>query len=183
MILHTERQDRLENTDEILNERVADAFAGDGTGAPHNKQPEDDEDENWTVDNDVRTDAGTTVGFFDVSHPQLQLWDNSQRLYTVNEPMTIPALMKIDTPAVGFSAFNGESVLQFLPNQEKERIRACFEKIREQNAGERILLVLDNILSHTCAQTRPRTRERPDLTSSYSGLATSQSDRAGLKES
>ncbi len=68
MIPHTERQDRLENADEILNERVADTFAEDGTDAPHNKQPEDDEDESWTVDNDVRTDAGTTVGFFDVSH-------------------------------------------------------------------------------------------------------------------
>ncbi len=82
--------------------------------------------------------------------------------------MTIPALAKIDTPAVGFSAFNGESVLQFLPNRKKERIRACFEKIREQNAGERILLVLNNISSHACAHTRERAHELgSDLTSPH----------------
>jgi transposase len=43
--------------------------------------------------------------------------------------------MKIDTPAAGFYALNGESVLSFPPNQEKERICACFEEIREQNPG------------------------------------------------
>ena len=67
--------------------------------------------------------------------------------------------MKIDTPAAGFYALNGESVLQFPPNQEKERICACFEEIRKQNPDERILLVLDNFPSHICAYTRKRTHE------------------------
>ncbi len=67
--------------------------------------------------------------------------------------------MKIDTPAAGFYALNGESVLQFLPNQKKERICACFEEIREQNPGQRILLVLDNFSSHVCAYTREGAHE------------------------
>ena len=108
-IPRTERPDRPENADEILDERVADAFAEDDEDEPHNKQPEDDSDEEWTLDDDVRTDGGTTVGFFDVSHPQP--WDNSQRLYTVTEPTITRPLVKIDTPAAGFYALNGESVL------------------------------------------------------------------------
>ena len=56
----------------------------------------EDADE-WTVDDDVRTDVGTTVGFFDISHPQP--WDNSQRLYTVTEPTLTRLLVKINTPA------------------------------------------------------------------------------------
>jgi len=68
-------------------------------------------------------------------------------------------MVKIDTPAAGFYALNGESVLQFPSNQEKERICACFEEIREQNPGQRILLVLDNFSSHICAYTRERAHE------------------------
>lgn len=156
-IPRTERPDRPEDADEILDERVADAFAEGETDDPHNKRPEDDSDKEWTVDDDVRTDGGTTIGFFDISHPQP--WDNSQRLYTVTEPTITRPLVKNESPAAGFYALTGESVLQFLPNQEKEQICACFEAIREQNPGTRILLVLDNFSSHVCAHTRERAHE------------------------
>jgi len=156
-IPRTERPDRPDNAAEILDERVSDAFAEEEPDNPHNKREGDDSDDEWTVDDDIRTDGGTTVGFFDISHPQP--WDNSQRLYTVTEPTITRPLVKIDTPAAGFYALNGESVLQFPPNQEKERICACFEEIREQNPGQRILLVLDNFSSHICAHTRERAHE------------------------
>jgi len=77
----------------------------------------------------------------------------------VNKLTITRPLVKIDTPAAGFYALNGESVLQFPPNQEKERICTCFKQIREQNPGERILLVLDNFFSHICAYTRHRSHE------------------------
>ena len=67
--------------------------------------------------------------------------------------------MKIDTPAAGFYALNGESVLSFPPTQEKEKICPWFEKVREQNPGKRILLVLDNFASHVCKYTRKRAHE------------------------
>jgi len=63
----------------------------------------------------------------------------------VSEPTITRPLVKIDTPAAGFYALNGQSVLQFPPNQEKEQICACFEEIREQNPLVRILLVSDNL--------------------------------------
>ena len=81
----------------MLDERVADAFDEGNSADPHNKRPEDDEQE-WTVDEDVRTDGGTVVGFFDISHPQP--WDNSQRLYTVSEPTITRPLVKIERSSV-----------------------------------------------------------------------------------
>ena len=156
-IPRTKRPDRPENADEILDERVEYAFDEETFDQPHNKRESDDDDEDWERDDDIRTDGGTTVGFFDLSHPQP--WDNSQRLYTVDDPHITRPLVKIDTPAAGFYALNGESVLSFPPNQEKEKICACFEEIREQNPGTRILLVLDNFSSHVCKHTRKRAHE------------------------
>ena len=155
-IPRTKRPDRPENAEEILSERVEYAFEEDDD-QPHNKREDDEEDEDWERNDDVRIDEGTVLGFFDISHPQP--WDNSQRLYTVDGPHITRPLVKIDTPAAGFYALNGESVLSFPPNQEKEQICSCFEEIREQNPGKRILLVLDNFSSHICKYTRKRAHE------------------------
>jgi transposase len=156
-IPRTKRPDRPDNATEILDERVEYAFDEDASDQPHNKRDDDEDDEDWDRDDEVCTDGGTVVGFFDLSHPQP--WDNSQRLYTVDEPHITRPLVKIDTPAAGFYALNGESVLSFPPNQEKEEICGCFEAIREQNPGQRILLVLDNFSSHICKYTRKRAHE------------------------
>ncbi|ELY60020.1 transposase (ISH16) [Natronococcus jeotgali DSM 18795] len=67
--------------------------------------------------------------------------------------------MKLDEPAVGFYALSGESILQFLANQEKEQICACLEGVRKQNPLARILLVLDNFSSHVCKYTRKRAHQ------------------------
>ena len=67
--------------------------------------------------------------------------------------------MCLFSPAAGFYTLNSESIFQFPPYQEKEQICACFEEIREQNSGQRILLVLDNLSSHICAYTRERAHE------------------------
>mgnify|MGYP000739383016 CR=1 FL=1 len=148
------RPKRPENAEEILDERVEDALEEDKK--PFNKR-EVDEDDGWTVDDDIRTDGGTVVGFFDVSHPQP--YDNSHRVWYVDNPHIERPLFEIDEDAVGFYALNGESVLCFQPNQEKERICATFEQVREQNPGKRILLVLDNFSSHVCKYTRKRAHQ------------------------
>ncbi|HZD42501.1 MAG TPA: IS630 family transposase, partial [Methanomicrobiales archaeon] len=136
-IPRTKRPSRPENAEEILDERVADAFDEEPDDTPHNKRDGDDE-EGWVVDEEIRTDGGTVLGFLDTSHPQP--WDNSQRLYTVDDPHITRPLVKLDEPAIGFYAISGESVLQFPSNQEKERICECLEGVREQNPGARILL-------------------------------------------
>ncbi|ELY86130.1 IS630 family transposase [Natrialba taiwanensis] len=156
-IPRTKRPSKPENADEILEERVDDAFDEDGPDEPHNKQDDDDAEEGWVVDDDICTDGGTVLGFFDASHPQP--WDNSQRLYYVDDPHITRPLVRHDEPTVGFYALNGESVVSFPENQEKEQICTCLEGIREQNPGKRILLVLDNFSSHICPYTRKRAHQ------------------------
>jgi len=154
-IPRTKRPSRPEDAEEILDERVSDAF-DEERDQPHNKRENDDE-EGWVVDDDICTDGGTILGFFDASHPQP--WDNSQRMYYVDDPHITRPLVHLFEPAVGFYALNGESVVSFPEDQTKERICDCLEGIREQNPGKRILLVLDNHFAHTCEYTRKRAHE------------------------
>lgn len=67
----------------------------------------------------------------EASHPQP--WDNSQRIYTVDDSHITRRLVKLDDPAVGFYALAGESVLSFPTDQTNEEICLCLEQIREQN--------------------------------------------------
>ncbi len=154
-IPRTKRQSRPDNAEEILDERVSDAF-DESAEKPHNKR-ENDEDDQWVVDDAVRTDGGTVVGFFDASHPQPR--DNSHRMYYVDDPHITRPLVHVFEPAVGFYALNGESVVSFPEDKTKERICGCFERILEQNPGKRILLVLDNHFAHTCEYTRKRAHQ------------------------
>jgi transposase len=147
------RPSRPDNADEILNERVDDAFAEDDSDDPHNKR-EGDEEEGWVVDDDVCTDGGTVFGFFDASHPQPH--DNSRRLWYVDNPHIEREMIHIFEPAVGFYPLTGNSAICFPEDQTKESICSVFERIREQNPGKRILLVLDNHFSHTCEYTRKK---------------------------
>lgn len=148
------RPKRPENAEEILDERVEDALDADEEA--HNKRDGDDE-EGWTVDDNIRTDGGTVVGFFDVSHPQP--YDNSHRVWYVDNPHIERPLFEINEDAVGFYALNGESVLSFHPNQKKEQICATLERVREKNPGKRVIIVLDNFSSHVCEFTRRRAHQ------------------------
>ncbi len=154
-IPRTKRPSRLDNAEEILDKRVDDAF-DEEEAVPHNKRARDDE-EGWVVDEDICTDGGTVIGFLDASHPQP--WDNSQRLYTVDDPHITRPLVKLNEPAVGFYALTGESVLSFPSDQTKEEICLCLEQIREQNPDKGILPVLDNFSSHVCEYTRKRAHQ------------------------
>ncbi|MCU4752649.1 IS630 family transposase [Halobacteria archaeon AArc-curdl1] len=151
-IPRTKRPSRPDDAEEILDERLDEALAEDDN-QPHNKQ-EGDEEGGWELDDDICTDGGTVVGFFDASHPQP--WDNSRRMWYVDNPHIERPLVRIDEPAVGFYALNGESIVSFPEDQTKERICDCLERIREQNPLAGILLVLDNLFSHTCEYTRKR---------------------------
>jgi len=149
------RPNRPENPEEILEERVEDAL-DEEQDEPHNKREGDDED-GWVVDDDIYTDGGTVVGFFDASQPQP--YDNSRRVWYVDDPHIERPLVKTEDSAVGFYALNGESVVSWTENEEKEKICRVLENVREQNPGRRILLVLDKHGSHICEYTRKRAHQ------------------------
>jgi transposase len=148
------RPHQPENPDEILEERVDDAL--DEDDQPHNKR-EGEDDDGWVVDDDVCTDGGTVLGFFDASKPQP--YDNSRRVWYVDDPHIERPLVKTDDSAVGFYALNGESLVTFTETEKKERICDVLEKVREQNPASRILLVLDKHGSHICKHTRKRAHQ------------------------
>lgn len=56
-----ERPSRPDNAEQILQDRVDDAL--DDGEMPQNKR-ESDSDGGWTVEDDIRTDGGTVIGFF-----------------------------------------------------------------------------------------------------------------------
>jgi len=148
------RPHRPDNPEEILDERVGNAL--DEDDQPHNKREEDDE-EGWVVDEDVCTDGGTVVGFFNASKPQP--YDNSRRVWYVDDPHIERELVKTHDSAVGFYALNGESLVTFTEDEKKERICGVLEKVREQNPGKQILLVLDKHGAHRCTYTRKRAHQ------------------------
>ena len=78
-----------------------------------------DDEEGWVVNNDICTDVGTVLGFFDTFQPQP--WDNSQQLYYVDDPHIAQPLVCHDEPTVGFCALNGESVVSFPQIRRKNR--------------------------------------------------------------
>lgn len=155
-IPRTKRPDRPDNANEILDDRLDEAVDEDEDDELHNKREGDDED-GWVVADDICTDGGTVIGFFDVSHPQP--YDNSQRLYYVDDPHITRPLVKLYEPAVGFYALNGTSLVCFTEDQTKEQLCGVLEQIREQNPGQRILLILDNFSSHICEYTRKRAHQ------------------------
>jgi hypothetical protein len=114
---HTKRHSRPDNAEEILDERVENAF-DEESNQPHNKH-EGDNPEGRVVDDDICTDGGTVIGFRDTSHPQP--WDNSQPL-TVDDPHITRPLVKVDEPAVGFYVLTGQSVLSFPIDQTNKEI-------------------------------------------------------------
>jgi len=96
-ISRTKRPSRPEDAEDILDERVADVLDEGADSEPHNKRAGDD-DEGWVVDDNIRTDEGTVMGFFDGSHPQP--WDNSRRLWYVDDPHIERPLVNLHEPAV-----------------------------------------------------------------------------------
>jgi len=141
------RPNRPENPEEVLDET---------DDEPHNKE-EGDEEDGWVVDDDICTDGGTVVGFFDASHSQP--YDNSRRVWYVDDPHVERPLVKTEDSAVGFYALNGESLVRWTETEEKEKICSVLETVREQNPGQRILLVLDKHGSHICEYTRKRAHQ------------------------
>jgi hypothetical protein len=93
---------------------------------PHNKRKGDD-GEGWVVEEDVCTDGGTVLGFFDASKPQP--YDDSRRVWYVDDPHIERPLVKTHDSAVGFYVLNGESHVTFTEDEKKERICGVLEQI------------------------------------------------------
>lgn len=117
----------------------------------------EEEDEGRVIDDDIRTDGGTVIGFLDPSRPQQ--YDNSHRVWYGDDPHIERPLVKTHDSAVGFYALNGESYVTFMEDDKKERICRVLEEIRKRNPGKRILLVLNKHGVQICKYTRKRVHQ------------------------
>lgn len=80
-------------------------------------------------------------------------------MWYVDDPHVERQLVKTEDSAVGFYALNGVSLVRWTETEEKEKICSVLETVREQNPGQRILLVLDKHGSHICEYTREHAHE------------------------
>ena len=74
----------------------------------------------------------------------------------MDDPHIERELVKTHYSAVRFYALNGENLVTFTGDEKKERICGVLEKVREQNPGKHILLVMDKHGAHICEYTRKR---------------------------
>lgn len=118
-ISRTKHPSRSEDAEEALDECVDDAFDKGGTNNPQNKCEGDDK-EGWVVDDDVCTDGALSWGF--VAAPHLRPWDNSHRLWYIDDPHIERLLVTLYEPAVGFYTPTGT-------------VWQAFQKTRQKNAS------------------------------------------------
>ena len=79
--------------------------------------------EGWVGDEDIRTDGGPILGFFDGSQPQPD--DNSRRVWDVDDPHSEREGVKTHDSAVGFCALTGESLVTFTEDEKKSGCAPC----------------------------------------------------------
>lgn len=91
-------------------------------------------------------DENTVIGFFDETSPQTT--SNTQRLWSFTKPIIYKNTTRIRANSFGFFALNGNSVIDFKENSKMESVCEFLGKIRTNNPGKRIVVILDNFRSH-----------------------------------
>lgn len=66
---------------------------------------------------------------------------------------------RIRANSFGFFALNGNSIIDFKENSKKESVCEFLGKIRSNNPGKRIVIILDNFRSHRANMTIEFARE------------------------
>lgn len=104
----------------------------------------------------------TVIGFLDETSPQTTA--NSQRLWSFTRPVITKNTTKLRANTFGFYALNGTSVVDFRERSRKEDVCAFLGRIRAENPGKRLVIILDNFRSHHARVTGVCAREhRIDL--------------------
>jgi putative transposase len=95
--------------------------------------------------------SDTVIGFLDETSPQTTA--NSQRLWSFGKPLITKNTTKIRANTFGFYALNGTSVVDFREHSRKEDVCAFLSRVRVENPGKRLMIVLDNFRSHHANET------------------------------
>jgi len=91
------------------------------------------------------------IGFLDETSPQTTA--NSQKLWSFTRPVITKNTTKLRANTFGFYALNGTSVIDFREHSRKEDVCAFLGRIRKENPGKNLLIILDNFRSHHANDT------------------------------
>ncbi|KXA94163.1 hypothetical protein AKJ37_07895 [candidate division MSBL1 archaeon SCGC-AAA259I09] len=123
---------------------------GMNCGKPYQKdyrRPENAEEKlKESLEKVLEDEKGCILGFFDESRPKTT--SNTVRVWSFGKPVKNRNSTNYQANTFGFYSPNGENVVNFKKNSKKERVCEFFERIREENPEEKIVIILDNFASH-----------------------------------
>lgn len=102
----------------------------------------------------LEDESGFILGFLDESSPQTD--SNTQRVWSFEKPEKKKNTTNYRANTFGFYSPNGKSVASFKENSKKESVCEFFERIREENQEEKIVIILDNFSSHRAKDAREK---------------------------
>jgi transposase len=123
---------RPEDAEEILDERLQEAL--------------DEVEESASDDEEIMTDGGCTVGFFDETFPKPE--DVYQRVWDFETPSQEVSVDRFDANTFGFYALNGADAVELMPNSQSESVCKFLRQIRDENPDGPLIVILDNYPSH-----------------------------------
>lgn len=98
------------------------------------------------------------IGFIDETSPQNTA--NTVRVWSFGKVVIEKNTTRFKTNTIGFYAIRGKSVKDFLINSKARSIVGFLEKIREENASYRaIIVVIDNFPSHKSKIVKEKAKE------------------------
>jgi hypothetical protein len=134
---------RPEDAEEILVERLQEAL--------------DEVEESESDDEEIVTDGGCVVGFFDETFPKPE--DVSQRIWDFETPSQEVPVDRFDANTFGFYALNGADAVELMPNSQSESVCAFLRRIRAENPDGPLIVILDNYPSYHATEVKELTDE------------------------
>jgi transposase len=92
------------------------------------------------------------VGFLDEARPQTT--DNRQRFWSFGKPRMPRNTTKYRANTFGFYPVNGKEVVEFMQRSTVPYVCEFLRMVRDRNPGRRIVMFLDNFMSHKANATR-----------------------------
>ena len=106
---------------------------------------------------DLEAEDNFIVGFLDECSPQTDA--NTVKRWAFEKPTVVRDTTKYKANTFGFYALGGVSVIEFLENSKKENVCRFLEEVKVNNPDHAMLMLLDNLRSHTAQATKQKAQE------------------------
>jgi len=124
------------------------------------RQPDNAEEilnESESDDEEIMTDEGCMVGFFDETFPKPE--DVYQRVWDFETLLQKVSVDRFDANTFGFYALNGADAVELMPNSKSESVCEFLRRIRDENPDGPLIGILDNYPSHHAYEVKELAEE------------------------